>query len=123
MNNNLIDDSGINCFDFDGVISLGIYPGPKDVIITGRSFEEAGYIYDILRTRNINCAVYFNTMHKEGRTRQDSGIHKASIVSLLKKNGVIISKFFEDDEIQIKELKKVHPNLPIVHVKSNLVEK
>lgn len=122
-NNNLIEDKGINAFDFDGVISLGICPGKKDIIITGRSFEESEYVYSILRERDINNPVYFNTMYKEGRKRSDSGIHKARILSILMDNGVIIDKFFEDDEVQLKEIKKVHPELPVVHVKSNLVEK
>lgn len=114
---------GINGFDFDGVISIGICPGPKDVIITGRSFEESEYIFSILRERNINNAVYFNTMHYDGRKREDSGKHKAHIIKTLIDNGVVINKFFEDDEIQIEEIKKVHPKLQIIHVKSNLVEK
>lgn len=122
-NNNKIEDKGINAFDFDGVISLGINPGPKDVIISGRSFEEASYVNKILKDRGIYNAVYFNTMFKEGRKRADSGKHKAHILSTLMSNGVVIDKFFEDDEIQIKEIKKVHPGLPVVHIKSNLVEK
>ena len=122
-NNNLIEDKGINAFDFDGVISLGICPGKNDIIITGRSFEESEYVYSVLRERNINNAVYFNTMFKEGRKRSDSGVHKANILAILISNGVIIDKFFEDDEVQIKEIRKRHPELPIVHVKSNLVEK
>jgi len=122
-NNNLVEDQGINGFDFDGVISLGIYPGPRDIIISGRSFEEAAHVNKILRERGINNAVYFNQMPKEGRKRSDSGIHKANTLAILMSNGVVIDKFFEDDEIQIKEIKKRHPNLPIVHVKSNLVEK
>lgn len=122
-NNNKIEDRGINAFDFDGVISLGICPGPKDIIISGRSYEEAAYVNNILKERGIYNAVYFNTMKKEGRSRNDSGKHKANILSILMSNGVIIDKFFEDDEVQIKEIKKVHPNLPVVHVKSDLVEK
>lgn len=122
-NNNKTVDNGINGFDFDGVISLGIYPGPKDVIISGRSYEEAPYVNKILKERGIYNAVYFNTMAKEGRKRSDSGKHKAHILSTLISNGVIIDKFFEDDEIQIKEIQKVHKNLPVVHIKSDLVEK
>lgn len=122
-NNNKIEDRGINAFDFDGVISLGIYPGPKDIIISGRSYEEASYVNSLLKERGIFNAVYFNTMPKEGRKRSDSGKHKANILSILISNGVIIDKFFEDDEVQINEIKKIHPKLPIVHVVSNLVEK
>ena len=122
-NNNLVKDQGINGFDFDGVISLGIYPGPKDIIISGRSFEEAAYVNNILKARDIYNAVYFNMMPKEGRKRSDSGIHKANVLAILMSNGVKIDKFFEDDEVQVKEIKKRHPNLPVVHIKSNLVEK
>jgi hypothetical protein len=122
-NNNKVEDRGINGFDFDGVISLGIYPGPRDVIITGRSYEEAEYINKVLKDRGIYNAVYFNMMPKEGRKRSDSGKHKARVLGILMENGVIIDKFFEDDEIQVKEIKNAHPDLPVVHVKSDLVEK
>lgn len=123
MSNERYEKTGISGFDFDGVISIGINPGPNDIIITGRSFEEAHYVYDVLAERGLKNPVYFNTMRKEGRKREDSGVHKADIIQLLEHNGIKLEKFFEDDPIQIAEIKAVHPDLPIVHVSHDLVEK
>ena len=119
----------MNCFDFDGVVSLGINPGPNDVIITGRTVEECDVVYQHLFSRNIFIPVYFNPISLAKRTtgtiesRTCSGKHKAAILSLFKANGMVVDKFFEDDEIQIAEISKVHPDLPIVHVVSSLVVK
>jgi hypothetical protein len=119
----------MNGFDFDGVISIGIYPGPEDIIITGRSFDEALYVNTILKARGIFNAVYFNPITREKRktgtpsSRKNSGQHKATVIRMLKENGVLLDKFFEDDEIQIEEIKKVHPKLKIVHIVSDLVVK
>jgi len=119
----------INAFDFDGVVSLGINPAKNDVIITGRTFDEAEFVNSVLLSRGIKNAVYFNPIWNYARgtftheSRKCSGKHKATILSLLKKNGVKVSKFFEDDEIQIKEIKKAHPNLNVIHVVQKLSRK
>jgi len=119
----------MNGFDFDGVVSIGICPGPEDIIITGRSFDEALYVNGILKERGILNAVYFNPITREKRktgttsSRKNSGQHKATVIKMLEENGVILDKFFEDDEIQIDEIKKVHSKLKIVHVVSDLVVK
>jgi len=119
----------INGYDFDGVVSIGITPTDQDIIITGRSFDEAHIVNKILRERNINCAVYYNPISTNDRetgtekSRKCSGKHKAEIIYLLKKNGVVLNKFFEDDDIQIKEIKNMHPTLNIVHLVHDLVTK
>jgi hypothetical protein len=46
----------INSYDIDGVINLGgdykgLRPGPNDIIITGRSYEEADYTWAWLHRR------------------------------------------------------------------------
>ena len=48
----------INGFDIDGVLNLGngkcgIHPGPNDVIITGRSYEEIFYEDDEIQKAEI----------------------------------------------------------------------
>jgi len=54
----------INTFDIDGVIFLeehdGIYPGPIDIIITGRSYEETEETLAMLNRKGIKNKVYFN---------------------------------------------------------------
>lgn len=122
----------MNGFDFDGVINFsgnsGIYPGPGDIIITGRSFDEAHYVNGILKERGITNAVYFNPMTTEKRqtgtetSRKNSGRHKAVIIKLFENHGIFLDKFFEDDELQIAEIKKLHPALKIVHVVSDTVK-
>jgi hypothetical protein len=119
----------MNGWDFDGVISIGIYPGPADIIITGRSFDEAHYVNGILKERGITNAVYFNPMTKKSRqtgtitSRENSGRHKATVIKMLQDNEVELNIFFEDDEIQIEEIRKVHPKLKIVHLVHDLVVK
>lgn len=118
----------INAFDYDGVVSLGITPGPNDVIISGRCFDEAPEINKKLRERGIFNAIYFNPISYELRgdhteaCRKISGHHKVAIVCMLKINGITVKNFFEDDNIQAKIIKKVHKDVNIVMVTSNLVE-
>jgi len=119
----------INAFDFDGVVSIGITPGAKDVIITGRTIEESEHVFSILRERGINNAVYFNPISFEKRgnhslqSRECSGQHKSTILSLLKANGVYVQNFFEDDDVQAEFIRRDHPNTIVVMVISNLVQK
>ena len=120
----------IYAYDFDGVTSIGVTPRfNTDVIITGRCIDEKDYVYKILEERGIENTVYFNpmTLAERGdhtlKARRYSGNHKATTISKLKERGVNITRFFEDDPVQIKCIAKDHPDLDIVHIKSNLVEK
>ena len=113
----------ITTFDMDGVITIGIYPGPNDVIITGRSIEEARETMVYLRNRGIFNAIYMNPSKYDDKSREGSGRYKARVISMLKEAGHEIEKHIDDDEIQIAEINKFHPDLPIVHVVSNLVNK
>lgn len=92
----------MNVFDFDGVVSVGIHPGPDDVIVTGRGYDEAAYVYGRLRSLGVlPVAVYFNPMTKAmGRSREQSGSHKAGIIRHLASYGNRIGVLFEDDEVQ-----------------------
>lgn len=115
-------DMVINSYDLDGVISIGITPRPEDIIITGRSYEEAKETYLFLQNRGIFNAVYFNPAPFETKTRKSSGQHKAKILNLLKDNGIEIQIHFEDDEVQKKEI-EAYSDVMVVHLVHNLTEK
>lgn len=108
----------INGFDVDGVISLGIHPGPTDVIITGRSFIMGPETLKILHSRGIFNAVYFNPLHRSLTSREQSGEWKAEMINRLG----CIEKFFEDDPIQWKIIQE-KTNVKVVYVMSDVVEK
>lgn len=120
----------IYAYDFDGVISIGITPRSKqDIIITGRCIDEQEHVKSILKKRGIKCDVYFNPMTLAERgdhtveARTFSGKHKASTIARLKDKGMNIVRFFEDDPIQLDLIKESHPELPVVHIVSELVQK
>lgn len=117
-------------YDFDGVISIGITPrSNRDIIITGRCIDEQEHVKSILKERGIKCKVYFNPMTLAERgdhtveARTFSGKHKASTIKRLKDEGINIVRFFEDDPIQLGLIKESHPELPVVHIVSELVQK
>lgn len=116
-------------YDFDGVISIGINPSHSDdVIITGRCIDEKEYVINELKKRNINNQVFFNPMTLEKRgnhtieSRMFSGKHKSDVIQMLVGLDVIVTRFFEDDPIQIAILRNENPNLEIVSINSKLVE-
>ena len=101
----------VNGFDIDGVIHLGdgvcgIHPGPGDVIITGRSFEEAPETLAFLRRNGIHNPVFFNQVEYDEKSREGSGFHKAETIKLLWRAGLTIEYFFEDDEVQKAEIER-----------------
>ena len=101
----------VNAFDIDGVIHLGdgvcgIRPGPGDVIITGRSFEEEAETLAFLRKNGIHNPVFFNQVHYDQKSRESSGWHKGETLKLLHRAGLNIQYFFEDDEIQKTEIER-----------------
>lgn len=108
----------MNGFDLDGVISIGIYPNENDVIITGRSFEESEETIKYLKSLGIYNNVFYNSVSFNEKTPENSGIHKAKYINLLG-----IKRFFEDDEDQIKEIKKRCPDVEIIHIIQNIEPK
>jgi hypothetical protein len=117
-------------YDFDGVISIGITPrASSDVIITGRCIDEQDEVRAILKERGIKCKVYFNPMTLAMRgnhtvhARRFSGHHKANTINRLKNEGVIISRFFEDDPIQYQIIQEAAPEVELVNIVSKLVQK
>jgi len=118
----------INGFDIDGVIHLGngvcgIHPGPKDVIITGRSYEEEPETKAFLQKHGINNTVYFNPLPFKLKGRASSGIHKARTLRWLKEIKTIeVQFFFEDDEVQKAEIEKDWEG-KVIHVSHDFTEK
>ena len=118
----------INTFDIDGVISLdgkpGIRPHNGDVIITGRSIEESKETFEMLAQFDISNAVMFNEIPFDEKTRVSSGIHKGKALLKLIESGFEIGIHYEDDIVQIEEIKKiVGDKVFICHVNTNgLVE-
>lgn len=118
----------INSFDIDGVIYFGkglggVHPGPKDIIITGRSYEERPETEKMLHEKRIFNEVFYNPLKFHQKCRRSSGVHKGSVILNLLNLGVKVNIHFEDDPIQIEEIKKIVPQLHIVHLVHNLVEK
>lgn len=119
----------INTYDIDGVIYLGegidgLYPGKVDIIVTGRSYEESPYTLRMLHDRGIKNGVYFNPVPFKDKTRVTSGQHKGYIIKMLiEEHGYEHGVHFEDDEVQIEEIQKIVPNVRIVHVVSDLIDK
>ncbi len=101
----------VNGFDIDGVIHLGdgvcgIRPGPGDVIITGRSYEEEAETLAFLRRNGIHNPVFFNQVPYEEKSRESSGWHKGETIKMLHRTGLTIQYFFEDDEVQKAEIER-----------------
>ena len=101
-----IPDGYINSFDFDGVITVGLIPRPNDIVVTGRGEDERAVLQQVWTKYGIPPVyIYFNPKTKTmGRTRVDSGQHKAKILLKLIKEGAKIWHHFDDDPIQLKEI-------------------
>lgn len=118
----------MNTFDIDGVIYIrkglmGVRPGPDDIIITGRSFEEEPETRQMLHEAGINNPVFFNPLKFDQKSREGSGVHKANTLNRLKDDGFNIQIHFEDDPIQITEIKRLCPWINIVHLAHDLTYK
>jgi hypothetical protein len=112
----------INSYDLDGVVSVGITPREEDIIVTGRSFEEAPETYRYLHSRGIYNAVFFQPCCFENKTRSGSGTHKAAVLKKLLENGITVDRHFEDDEIQ-KQAIEAMLDIPVVLLVHELTEK
>lgn len=125
----------INSYDIDGVIKMsqesdvkGLKPEENDVIITGRSFEEASSTLRYLHRNEIYNQVFFNPKSFTEKTRESSGIHKGNMLVALYNDGMEITFHFEDDLIQIEKINEILKennisSIFVIHVNSNgLVE-
>lgn len=119
----------INTYDIDGVCFIndkigGIYPGPNDVIITGRSIDEAPETDAMLAARDIHNVVFYQRVPFEQKTRVGSGRHKATIINTLILSGYQIGCHFEDDEIQAAEIRSLcRGRVPVIMVVHDLTNK
>jgi hypothetical protein len=120
----------INGFDFDGVLYFGeqhgccLRPLPQDVIITGRSFEHASFVYGKLREIGIENAVYFNPRLIKDNDRIESGLHKARTLKTLQDDGIRVVLFFEDDDIQKEQIEKWGPSeTTVIHLVHGITKK
>lgn len=98
-------------YDFDGVVTAGHRPSPWDVIITGRSYEEAAETYAYMAKHGIHCAVYFNPVPESDKGHESSGAWKAEMVERLG-----ITKFYEDMIVQAEIIRKRNPDVAIIIV-------
>ena len=113
----------VDVYDFDKVITNGVYPSNRDVIVTGRSYEEYSYVYEYLKRNHIPLIpIYFNPIELKYRetdndnARIRSAYHKVSIVKLLLANRVPIRNFYEDEPIQYAIIKANLPQVECVLV-------
>lgn len=117
----------INTFDIDGVINMGdydgVYPGKNDIIITGRSFEERDETMELLSRKGIQNAVYMNPLRFSEKSRKSSGTFKGFMIQALNSLGYEVMIHYEDDPIQAYEISFIVPEVKIVLLNHNLVEK
>jgi hypothetical protein len=118
----------MNSFDIDGVIYInkdldGVYPGPEDIIITGRSFQEFEETQKMLERRGIKNPVFYNQLTFDQKSRITSGVHKAITLNKLRDEGKLVNIHFEDDPIQIQEIKKIAPWVNVVYLQHDLTNK
>lgn len=117
----------INSFDLDGVIyfggeSPGVYPGPDDIIITGRSYEEKEKTEAWCERFGIKNRIYFSKVPVALRTREISGYHKAvTLLELLKTMNIV--RHFEDDPIQKDIIEAIVPTVSVVYLVHELTTK
>lgn len=115
-------------FDIDGVIWMGPYPGvnpgPNDIIITGRSYEEGQETEDLLIRRGLGRnQLYMNPLTFDEKSRETSGVFKGQIIKKLNSQGYNIVIHYEDDPIQKAEIERIVPDVQVVLLVHNLVEK
>ena len=117
----------IQSFDVDGVIYIskdimGLKPYANDILLTGRSFEERDETMAMLEHKGIYNKIFFNSIPYDQKTRESSGQHKGKTLKFLLEQGYDIVVHYEDDEVQIEQIKK-YVDIPIVHIKHNLNNK
>ncbi len=121
----------VNSFDIDGVIYFGedvtgVRPCENDIILTGRPYHDREATEKMLHSRGIYNTVYMNPLDRYDNSiygRKASGIFKGQMINMLKDLGIEVQMHFEDDPIQIKEIRKRCPNVSIVHCKRDNEER
>ena len=99
-------------YDIDGVVTEAFVPKPGDVVISGRTFAE----YDQAAKHAAEiCPVYIRGSGRFGDV-EDAGRFKAEMIRRLG-----VTKFYEDSETQIEIIKRINPDVEIVHVRKSSV--
>ena len=105
----------INTLDIDGIIDQGGFCLSKDdIIITGRSYEEAEEISKLMIRKKINNRIFYNPIELKNKTRENSAQHKVIILSSLISQGYNVETHFDVDEIQVEIIKKLCPSVKVV---------
>ena len=110
----------VNSFDIDGVIYMGkyggVFPGPHDIIITGRSKEEEPETSAMLLDKGISNNVYMNPTPFDQKSREDSGRHKGRTLFYLEQTGMRFGIHYEDDPVQaeISDKRVIHLSCEIL---------
>jgi len=92
-------------YDIDGVLTAGVKPEGRFVVISGRTFAE----YDDFAKRAASVApVYIRGVGPYG-DQFLAGAFKASMINILK-----VDEFHEDDPIQIEIIRQCCPNCSVV---------
>lgn len=100
-----LDPKEINSYDFDGVVTVGLFPrSGRDIIVTGRGVDEEKEVSAFLKTHDVSPrALHLCPVTKSnGRTRWISGLHKADVLFVnYISRGWRIGTHFDDDALQI----------------------
>lgn len=102
-------------FDIDGVIwngegLPGIIPSQNDIIVTGRSFEEAEVTNAMLQSRGIFNQVFYHQVLFKKKTRETAGKHKANILKVYNE----VEFHYEDDPIQADIIRAECPHIKVI---------
>lgn len=100
----------------------GVFPGPDDIIITGRSYEEEEYTKEMLISKGISNKVYYSPVPFNLKTREVSGTHKATVINNLRSIGVLVDIHYEDDHIQA-DIIKDRTEANVIVLQHDLTEK
>ena len=113
----------ITSYDFDQTLTTGLFhPNVDyDIVLTGRTFNEASYVNAELK--KLGCegiAVFFNPLSIKVRgngtveSRILSAQHKINVLSkLVSFTGVI---HYDDDEVQLNLIKQAVPSVKLMKV-------
>lgn len=94
-------------YDIDGVLTSGIEPEAGSVVISGRTFAEYD---DFAKAAAQKFPVYIRGVGSYG-DRHHAGSFKAETIHRLS-----VTKFFEDDPLQIAIIHALNPECEIVKV-------